>query len=60
MVVHAAAIVLTGTRPLRRLFAKFEVEEAKLETVALAVTVAAIAGGIVWSMLNSREHSSSE
>ena len=58
MALHAAAIVLTGTRPLRRLFAKFE--EAKVETVALAVTVAAIAGGIVWSMLNSREHSCSE
>jgi hypothetical protein len=56
--LHAAANELTGTRPLRRLFAEFE--EAKVETVALAVTVAAIAGGIVWSMLNSREHSSSE
>lgn len=60
MALHAAAIVLTGTRPLRRLFAEFEVEEAKVETVALAGAVAAIAGGIVWSMLNSREHSSSE
>ena len=33
-------------------------EEANVESLALAATVAAIAGGIVWSMLNAEEHPS--